>query len=196
LSRRIYSGISLLIMTKCLFVVMRAMLVLALVSPASAQEFGTIIPMREKGSATYYVTTEILGLGAVDLMVDTGSSYTTINEETLAVLVQQQRADYISDLEGMLADGTRLMLPIYSIHSINIGGQCPLRDIEVAVFPGNTRQILGLSTLRQASPFIFSMDPPQLALSHCIGGINGQAEVVMPSEPAEAVSQDSLASPS
>lgn len=152
--------------------------------------------MREKGSATYYVTTEILGLGAVDLMVDTGSSYTTINEETLAVLIQQQRADYISDLEGMLADGTRLMLPIYSIHSINIGGQCPLRDIEVAVFPGNTRQILGLSTLRQASPFIFSMDPPQLALSHCIGGIDGQAEVVMPSEPAEAVSQDSLASPS
>ena len=152
--------------------------------------------MREKGSATYYVATEILGLGAVDLMVDTGSSYTTINEETLAVLIQQQRADYISDLEGMLADGTRLMLPIYSIHSINIGGQCPLRDIEVAVFPGNTRQILGLSTLRQASPFIFSMDPPQLALSHCVGGIDGQAEVVMPSEPAEAVSQDSLASPS
>lgn len=196
MSHRIYSGISLLIMTKCLFVVMSAMLVLAIVSPASAQEFGTIIPMREKGSATYYVTTEILGLGAVDLMVDTGSSYTTINEETLAVLIQQQRADYISDLEGMLADGTRLMLPIYSIHSINIGGQCPLRDIEVAVFPGNTRQILGLSTLRQASPFIFSMDPPQLALSHCIGGIDGQAEVVMPSEPGEAVSHDSLASPS
>ena len=173
-----------------------AMVNAVLIAPTSAQEFGTIIPMREKGSATYYVTTEILGLGAVDLMVDTGSSYTTINEETLAVLIQQQRADYISDLEGMLADGTRLMLPIYSIHSINIGGQCPLRDIEVAVFSGNTRQILGLSTLRQASPFIFSMDPPQLALSHCIGGINGQAEVVMPSEPAEAVSQDSLASPS
>ena len=52
------------------------------------------------------------------------------------VLMQQQRADYVSDLEGMLADGTRLMLPIYSIRSINIGGQCPLRDIEVAVFPG------------------------------------------------------------
>jgi len=152
--------------------------------------------MREKGSATYYVTTEIFGLGAVDLMVDTGSSYTTINEETLTVLMQQQRADYVSDLEGMLADGTRLMLPIYSIHSINIGGQCPLQDIEVAVFPGNTRQILGLSTLRQASPFIFSMDPPQLVLSNCIGGIDGQAEVIIPSEPAEAVSQDNRASPS
>jgi len=181
---------------KRLFVVMSTVLVPALLSPASAQEFGTFIPMREKGSATYYVTTEILGLGAVDLMVDTGSSYTTINEETLAVLIQQRVADYVSDLEGMLADGTRMMLPIYSIHTLNIGGQCPLQDIEVAVFPGNTRQILGLSTLRQAAPFIFSMDPPQLVLSNCIGGIDGQAEVVMPSEPAEAVSQDSLASPS
>jgi len=176
--------------------VINTMLVSGFVFQASAQEFGTFIPMREKGSATYYVTTEIHGLGAVDLMVDTGSSYTTINEETLAVLLQQQRADYVSDLEGMLADGTRMMLPIYSIRSMNIGGQCPLEDIEVAVFPGNTRQILGLSTLRQASPFIFSMDPPQLVLSNCTGGIDGQAEVIIPSEPAEAVNQDSLASPS
>jgi predicted aspartyl protease len=176
---------------------MSAIVVSALKSPASAQEFGTFVPMREKGSATYYVTTEIHGLGAVDLMVDTGSSYTTINEETLAVLIQQQRADYVSDLEGMLADGTRMMLPIYSIQSINIGGQCSLQDIEVAVFPGNTRQILGLSTLRQASPFIFSMDPPQLILSNCVRGIDGQTDaIIIPSEPAEAVSQDSLASPS
>ena len=183
-------------MTKRLFVVINAILVSALVSPGSAQEFGTFIPMREKGSATYYVSTEILGLGAVDLMVDTGSSYTTINEETLAVLMQQQRADYVSDLEGMLADGTRLMLPIYSIQSMNIGGECPLENIEVAVFPGNTRQILGLSTLRQASPFIFSMDPPQLVLSNCIGGLDGPADRILPAEPAEAVNQDGMASPS
>ena len=175
---------------------MNAILGAAFVYPACAQEFGTFVPMREKGSATYYVTTEILGLGVVDLMVDTGSSYTTINEETLAVLMQQQRADYVSDLEGMLADGTRLMLPIYSIHSINIGGQCSLQDIEVAVFPGNTRQLLGLSTLRQASPFIFSMDPPQLVLSNCVGGVDGQSGVIIPSEPVEAGSQDNLASPS
>ena len=183
-------------MTKCLLVVINAMLAAACASLASAQEFGTFVPMREKGSATYYVTTEILGLGSVELMVDTGSSYTTINEETLAVLVQQQRAAYVSDLEGMLADGTRLMLPIYSIQSINIGGQCPLQNIEVAVFPGNTRQILGLSTLRQASPFIFSMDPPQLVLSNCIGGIEAGADVILPSEPAEVAGQESLASPS
>ena len=183
-------------MTKYLFGVPGAIFVLVLVSTASAQEFGTFVPMREKGSATYYVTTEILGLGTVDLMVDTGSSYTTINEETLAVLMQQHRADYVSELEGMLADGTRLMLPIYSIQSMNIGGQCRLKNIEVAVFPGNTRQILGLSTLRQASPFIFSMDPPQLVLSNCIGGIDKPVDLEMSPAPAEAVNHAGLASPS
>jgi predicted aspartyl protease len=183
-------------MTRRRFAVVSAIFVSVLMPPVSAQEFGTFIPMREKGSATYYVTTEIHGLGPVDLMVDTGSSYTTINEETLAVLLQQQRADYVSDLEGMLADGTRLMLPIYSIKSMNIGGQCPLRDIEVAVFPGNTRQLLGLSTLRQASPFIFSMNPPQLVLSNCIGGMDGRADVAVPAEAVDAVIQEGLASPS
>jgi predicted aspartyl protease len=178
------------------FAAVHAIFALPLALPLSAQEFGTSIPMREKGSATYYVTTEIHGLGSVDLMVDTGSSYTTINEETLAVLLQQQRADYVSDLEGMLADGTRLMLPIYSIRSMNIGGQCPLRDIEVAVFPGNTRQILGLSTLRQASPFIFSMNPPELVLSNCIGTIDERAGVSIPSEAVEAASPAGFASPS
>ena len=33
------------------------------------------------------------------------------------------------------------------------------------MFPGKTRQILGLSALRQAAPFIFSLNPPELVLS-------------------------------
>lgn len=184
-------------MTTRLLVIMSAVACAALTPPAFAQEFGTFIPMREKGSATFYVSTEIHGLGMVDLMVDTGSSYTTINEETLAVLMQQQRADYVSDLEGMLADGTRLMLPIYSIRSLNIGGQCPMRDVEVAVFPGNTRQILGLSTLREASPFIFSMNPPQLVLSNCTNSVEDGVDGFLPSDkPAKAVNRVGLAAPS
>ena len=35
------------------------------------------------------------------------------------------------------------------------------------MFPGKTRQILGLSALRQAAPFIFSMNPPKLVLCNC-----------------------------
>lgn len=174
-----------------------ALVVSILPLSVAAEEFGTSIPMREKGAATYYVTTEIDGMGAVDFMVDTGSGYATINEQTLSVLMRQHRADYVKDLEGVLADGSRVVVPVYSIKSMNIGGQCALQDIEVAVFPGNTRQILGLSALRQAAPFIFSLDPPQLVLSHCIGNVaDAQGEVNTPVKPAAAAEHSSVASPS
>ncbi len=175
-------------MTKRLPVTVSAVFVLTLVSSGFAEDFGTFIPMHEKGTATYYVTTEISGLGAVDVMVDTGSSYATINEETLDQLIQNDRAHYVHNFVGILADGRRTLVPVYSIPSINIDGQCALENIEVAVFPGKTRQLLGLSALRQASPFIFSVNPPQLVLSNCASGVaDSEAESMSSLDPGEAV---------
>lgn len=132
-----------------------------------AGEFDSDIPMRDKGAATYYVDGNIHGLGPVDLMVDTGSGYMTINEETLAILQVSGNATYVKELSGILADGSTMTVPVYRITQLRIGTACTLRNIEAAVFPGKTRQILGMSALRQAAPFIFSMDPPKLVLSNC-----------------------------
>lgn len=134
---------------------------------ASAGDFDSNVPMRDKGAATYYVDGEIRGVGAVDLMVDTGSGYMTINEETLEILQTSGDATYVKDLSGVLADGSTMTVPVYRIAQMRIGDACVLRDVEAAVFPGKTRQILGLSALRQAAPFIFSMNPPKLVLSNC-----------------------------
>lgn len=185
-------------MTKRSLIAACVLIAAALPLSVSAEEFGTSIPMHEKGAATYYVKTEIDGMDTVDFMVDTGSGYTTINEQTLALLMQQRSVDYVKDLEGILADGSRLVVPVYSIQGMNIGGQCALQDIEVAVFPGKTRQILGLSALRLASPFIFSMDPPQLVLSNCISSIaDARTEENIPTEEApETTEHDSGVSPS
>lgn len=185
-------------MTKRSLVAALVLVVAGLALSVCAEEFGTSIPMHEKGATTYYVKTEIDGMAAVDFMVDTGSGYTTINEQTLAVLIQQQNADYVKDLEGVLADGSRLVVPVYTIEGMNIGGQCALQNIEVAVFPGKTRQILGLSALRQAAPFIFSMNPPQLVLSNCMSSIaDARKEENAPTgEPPEATEQDIGAAPS
>lgn len=132
-----------------------------------AGEFDSDIPMRDKGAATYYVDGNIHGLGPVDLMVDTGSGYMTINEETLGILQASGNATYVKELSGILADGSTMTVPVYRITQLRIGTACTLRNIEAAVFPGKTRQILGMSALRQAAPFIFSMDPPKLVLSNC-----------------------------
>lgn len=142
-------------------------IVLLTAGNAVAGDFDSQIPMRDKGAATYYVDGEIRGVGKVDLMVDTGSGYTVINEETLSLLKEFDGAIYVKDLSGILADGSSMTVPVYRIAQLRIGEACTLLDVEVAVFPGSTRQILGLSALRHAAPFIFSLNPPQLVLSNC-----------------------------
>jgi hypothetical protein len=67
----------------------------------------------------------------------------------------------------ILADGSEMTVPVYFVGRIRIGDSCWLNDVEAAVFAGKSRQILGLSALRKTAPFIFSVDPPSLALSQC-----------------------------
>jgi predicted aspartyl protease len=136
-------------------------------STAWGQQFSTRVSMQEKSAATFYVPGEIAGYGSVELMVDTGSGYMTINEHTLEVLKRRGSARYVKQLRGVLADGAEMVVPVYAIARMSIGCNCWLHDVEAAVFPGKSRQILGLSALRKASPFIFSVDPPALQLSGC-----------------------------
>ncbi len=135
---------------------------------AQKGEFGTSIDMSDRGGATFYVPGQIAGFGAVDLMVDTGSGYMTINERMLEELERNSQARFVRNLRGRLANGSELEVPVYAVDAISIGEACWLRDVEVAVFPGDTRPILGMNVLRRAGPFIFSFEPPRLVLSHCV----------------------------
>ncbi len=135
---------------------------------AGAGEFDATIPMHDRGAATYYVPGQIQGLGDVEFMVDTGSGYLAINEVTLKALQTNGQARYVKKLTGILANGTEVVVPVYAIGRLELGGKCAIENVEAAVFPGKTRFILGLSALAKASPFIFSVDPPQLVLSHCM----------------------------
>lgn len=143
-------------------------LIALLSSSLMASEFTSTIPMNEKGAATFYVAGNIGGYGDVEFMVDTGSGYMTINEHALATLMEQGSAHYIKDLAGIMADGTRKIIPVYRVEKVTIGGRCTFHDIEAAVFPNKTRMLLGLSALRQVAPFVFSMDPPELIVSGCL----------------------------
>ena len=142
-------------------------IVVTLVStPALGDEFDVTVPMHDKGVATYYVNAQIANLGTSEFMVDTGSGYLTINEQTLNALKERNQAQYVKELRAILANGTEIVIPVYAINLLRIG-TCTLRNVEAAVFPGLTRQILGLSALNKAAPFTFSVDPPELVLSNC-----------------------------
>lgn len=136
---------------------------------AAAADFDVRVPMQDKGVATFYVPGQIQGVGEVEFMVDTGSGYTTINEETLSKLQNRGEAEFVKELTGVLADGSEMVVPVYSIRQMSIGNNCTLENVEAAVFPGKTRQILGLSALSRAAPFIFSVKPAELVLSNCTG---------------------------
>lgn len=133
--------------------------------------------MHLKSAKTFYVTGRVAGSRANDFMVDTGSSYTTINEHTLVELRTQGDTRYVRDLIAVLANGQEIVVPIYWVSSFEVGGVCTLQNIEVAVFPSRTRQILGLNTLSKASPFQFSVNPPELKLSNCQTAGPGQAQL-------------------
>jgi predicted aspartyl protease len=138
-----------------------------LATVVAGESLHTIVPMRDNGGSTYYVDGTIDGFVDVELMVDTGSAYMTINEEMLEVLRDKGLATYVKKLSCKLADGTRTVAPVYVIPSVKIGESCQLTDVEVAVLPGTTRTLLGVSALEKAGPFIFSTDPPELVFSRC-----------------------------
>jgi predicted aspartyl protease len=125
------------------------------------------VPITSRGKATYYVEGDLKGFGKIQLLVDTGSGYTAIDETTLAILKEKGSARYLKELRGVMADGSRRVVPVYLLTSLNIGGKCEVRDVEAVIFPADTRPILGLNTLIKVSPFTFSINPPRLMLSNC-----------------------------
>ena len=144
-----------------------ALAVLGMAGAAPAGGMITPVPMTLKGSKTFYVSGWMVGIERTEFMVDTGSSYMTINQVTLEKLKDNAQVNYLRDLTGVLANGDEVVMPVYSIPKIILGDSCELANVEAVVFPGNTRQILGLSVLRKAAPFMFSVDPPELQLSNC-----------------------------
>ena len=143
-------------------------LAIACAIPAFGGQFDKHVPIATRGASTYYVQGNIEGYGSASLLVDTGSGYSTIDTDTFAVLEEKGHTKYIKRLRGVMADGSHKIVPVYRISSINLGGECLVRDIEVAVFPAKTRLILGLNALRKVAPFAFSLDDPaSLMLSNC-----------------------------
>ena len=125
------------------------------------------IPMKNIGLGTYYVDVQLADMPASQFMVDTGSGYMTINEKSLAYLKQENRVKYVKEIKGILANGNVHVVEVWEVSSVTLNNQCTLRNVEVAVFPGKTRQILGLSALKKVAPLELSFDPPMLSLGNC-----------------------------
>lgn len=143
------------------------LLIFSLSLPVIADQNSIAIPIHKKEAAAFYVKGKLGNLAYADFMVDTGSGYLVINQESLEQLKEAGQAQYVKEIRGILANGNKFEVPVWRIASFTIDRQCVLRDVEAAVFPGKTRQILGLTGLIKAAPFVFSFDPPQILFSNC-----------------------------
>jgi clan AA aspartic protease (TIGR02281 family) len=129
----------------------------------------TAIEIEKRNAGTFYIAGEIVGAGALDLLVDTGSSYLVITEPMLAELRKAGHAEYSRGLEGRMADGTTRVVPVWRVSSLRLGETCWIHDVEAAIFPAGSRTILGMNVLSRLAPFTFSAEPARLGLAHCQG---------------------------
>lgn len=144
-----------------------ACLALGLALPGHAADFGHALVMADSARNTYYVSVAMGPLPERQFLVDTGSSHSTIDAETLAKLQRSGDARYAGNLIGTMADGSEHRVPVYRIKRLVIGGSCVVNDVKAAVLPGADRNILGLSVLRRLAPFSMTTSPPTLRVTGC-----------------------------
>ncbi|MEQ8407527.1 MAG: retropepsin-like aspartic protease [Gammaproteobacteria bacterium] len=125
------------------------------------------LALQQADSGNFYLHGTLDQTIETDMLVDTGSGYVSLSRKTFNRIRQLPGTEYARDIHGTMANGHTLRIPIYRVHELALGESCVLRDIEVAVFPGADRDILGLNALRRLQPFTMQMDPPALIASQC-----------------------------
>lgn len=143
-----------------------SMIAICYMAAASAGETVTV-PLQATDAGTLYVATSIAGHGVGDFLVDTGSSYVAIDRNTLQRVRKSGNVELVKHISAVMADGSETAVPVYRLSRLTIGADCVLDNVEAAVLPNQTRNILGLSALSKAAPFAISLDPPSLILTGC-----------------------------
>lgn len=156
-------------MTKLISKIILNLALAVIAFPIFAGETATTVPLYVNQGGTYYVQVDFAGIDSGEMMLDTGSEFLVINESTLNHLQARSQVKYLKDVIGVMANGSEISVPVYHLSSFSVGCCCVIEDVEVAVFPRNTRQILGLTALRKVAPFSVSLEPASLTLSHCKG---------------------------
>lgn len=137
------------------------------VSLACASDVQVTLPLAEHGMSTYYARVTVQGTAERSYMVDTGAGYTTINQSMLKQLKKDGQVEFKRCITAVMADGSEKSVDIYSVRKMTLGGNCNFHNVEVAVLPGTSRTILGMSLLKRAAPFTFNAEPPSLSLGQC-----------------------------
>jgi predicted aspartyl protease len=148
--------------------VLVSLLVLATPAGVQAADFDFKIAMSQADSGNFYVKGRFGNEESTDFLVDTGSGLVILSEPAFKRIAVMAGSKPVSRKAARMADGRTKAINVYSVEQLVLGQSCRIGPLEVAVIPGATRNILGLSALNKAAPFAIYTSPPMLALSDCL----------------------------
>ncbi|MBD3584370.1 hypothetical protein HHX48_01310 [Salinimonas sp. HHU 13199] len=139
------------------------LIVISLSFAVRAEQQG--VTLTKHGAGTLYVQATLDDFLSTSFLVDTGSGLVTLNKKTFSELAKKGNVTSSGYIAARMANGQIQKLQRFSVGSINIGGNCDLGPVEIAVIPQGAN-ILGINALLKAAPFTISESA--LTLSGCL----------------------------
>ncbi len=118
-------------------------------------------------AAGSYTVAGTLGGAEGEFLLDTGASMITVSREFFDAMPARAALAPARRVGARLASGRVQAVEVYRFDVLQLGENCLLGPVEVAVMPRGGRNLLGMSALMHAAPFAVSASPPALALSRC-----------------------------
>ncbi len=130
------------------------------------EPFAYQVSLHATGAGSYTVTGKLGGVSG-EFLLDTGASMITVSREFFEDMSNHSRPKLARQVAARLASGRVRTVDVYELPALELGSDCVVGPVEVAVMPRGGRNLLGMSALTQAAPFAVSASPPVLALSAC-----------------------------
>ena len=125
----------------------------------------TSVSLHDTEYGTFHLDGE-LGHGVqTRFLLDTGSAYVVLSEASTRQLLAQHVLTPLRKMRAVLANHSSVRAQVYRLESLELGGGCVVRNLEVVAMPGADRDILGLSALTAVAPFTVHLAPSRLDLS-------------------------------
>lgn len=123
------------------------------------------VPLTPSDKGTLLIAATMGTKTRADFLVDTGATYTVVNQRVLSELRREGAVVAVRDVRAAIADGRDSTATIYRASRLSLSPTCTLENVEVAHLGGNQRNMLGLSALRQLSPFVLDVERRQMLLT-------------------------------
>lgn len=126
-----------------------------------------VIALVEKDSDVFYLQARLGNGEPQEFLLDTGSGYLAINRKTLSGLKADGMAEFQRSIRVRLANGVVRPVDVYRIDVLELGEGCVLRNVDAAILPGSTRNIIGMNVLKMVDSFSVSFGDSRLTLNGC-----------------------------